>query len=80
MGEASCPAFMGQRISAWEANGMRRADAAHTKAAASASADVRARIQAELATTNKQRLQALRDQEQARQCARHREEMPPASV
>lgn len=80
VGEAYCPAFMGQRISEWEAKVMRRADAAHTKAAASASADVRARIQEEIATTKKQRRQALREQEKARQFDRQREEIHPASV
>ena len=59
---------------------MRRADAAHTKAAASASVDVRARIQEEIATTKKQRRQAIREQEKARQFDRQREEIHPSSV
>src|SRR5260370_4747367 len=45
VGEAYCPAFMGQRISEWEAKVMRRTDAAKARATASASADVRAQIQ-----------------------------------
>ncbi len=80
VGEAYCPAFMGQRISEWEAKVMRRADAAHTKAAASASAEVRAHIQEEIATTKKQRRQAVRKQEKARQFDRQREEIHPSSV
>ncbi len=80
VGEAYCPAFMGQRISEWEAKVMRRADAAQTKAAASASADVRAHIQEEIATTKKQRRQAIREQEKARQFDRQREEIHPSSV
>jgi hypothetical protein len=71
---------MGQRISEWEAKVMRRADAAHTKAAASASADVQAHIQEEIATTKKQRRRALREQEKARQFDRQREEIHPSSV
>jgi len=80
VGEAYCPAFMGQRISEWEAKVMRRTDAANTKAAASASADVRAQIQEEIATTKKQRRQAIREQEKARQFDRQREEIHPSSV
>ena len=80
VGEAYCPAFMGQRISEWEAKVMRRTDAANTKAAASASADVRAHIQEEIATTKKQRRQAIRKQEKARQFDRQREEIHPSSV
>ncbi len=80
VGEAYCPAFMGQRISEWEAKVMRRTDAANTKAAASASADVRAQIQQEIATTKKQRRQAIREQEKARQFDRQREEIHPSSV
>ena len=59
---------------------MRRSDAAHTKAAASASADVRAHIQEEIATTKKQRRQAIRKQEKARQFDRQREEIHPPHV
>ena len=59
---------------------MRRTDAANTKAATSASADVRAHIQEEIATTKKQRRQAIREQEKARQFDRQREEIHPSSV
>src|SRR5256884_2248481 len=80
VGEAYCPAFMGQRISAWEAAAMRRADAAKARAAAAASADVRAQIQAEIAATKKQRRRAVREREKARQFDRQREEIHPAHV
>jgi hypothetical protein len=80
VGEAYCPAFMGQRISEWEAKVMRRTDAANTRAAASASADVRAHIQEEIATTKKQKRQTIRKQEKARQFDRQREEIHPSSV
>jgi hypothetical protein len=80
VGEAYCPAFMGQRISEWEAKAMRRADAAKAKAAASASADVRAQIQEEIEATKKQRRQAVREREKARQFDRQREEIHPSHV
>jgi transposase len=80
VGEAYCPAFMGQRISEWEAKVMRRSDAAKTKAAASTSADVQAQIQEEIMATKKQRRQAIREQEKARQLDRQREEIHPSSA
>src|SRR5260370_8081254 len=53
VGEAYCQAFMGQRISEWEAKAMRSADAQKAKAAATASGEVRARMQEEIAATKK---------------------------
>src|SRR5438309_8226555 len=64
----------------WEAKAMRRADAAKAKAAASASADVGAQIQEEIEATKKQRRQAVREREKARQFARQREEIHPSHV
>jgi Mu transposase, C-terminal len=78
VGEAYCPAFMGQRTSWWEAKVMRRTDAAKAKATASASADVRAQIQAEIIASKKQRGRVLREQEKARQFDRQREEIHPS--
>lgn len=80
VGEAYCPAFMGQRVSEWEATAQRQADAVKAKAAASASADVRAQIQEEIETTKKQRKRATREQEYARQLDRQREEVHPSHV
>ncbi len=80
VGEAYCPAFMGQRISEWEAKAMRRADAAKAKAAEARSADVRAQIQEEIEATKKQRRWATREHERARQFDRQREEIHPSHV
>jgi len=80
VGEAYCPAFMGQRISEWEAKVMRRSDAAKAKATAAASADVRAQIQGEIEAAKKQRRRLIREQEKARQFDRQREEIHPSSV
>jgi Mu transposase-like protein len=80
VGEAYCPAFMGQRISEWEAKAMRRADAAKAKAAEARSADVRTQIQEEIEATKKQRRQATREHERARQFDRQREEIHPSHV
>lgn len=80
VGEAYCPAFMGQRVSEWEAKVIRRTDGGKAKATESASADVRAQIQEEIAATKKQRRRTLREQEKARQLDRQREEIHPSSV
>ncbi|GAC1643440.1 MAG: hypothetical protein NVS4B9_35690 [Ktedonobacteraceae bacterium] len=80
VGEAYCPAFMGQRISEWEAKAMRRADAAKVKVASAASSEVRTQIQEEIEATKKQRHQAIRKQEKAQQFDRQREEIHPAHV
>lgn len=80
VGEAYCPAFMGQRISEWEAKAMRQADATKAKAAAGASADVRAQIQEEIEATKKQRRRATREHERAQQFDRQREEIHPSHV
>lgn len=80
VGEAYCPAFMGQRISEWEAKAMRRSDTAKAKAAGAEAAEVRAQIQEEIETTKKQRRKALREGEKARQFDRQREEIHPSHV
>src|SRR5712692_9801269 len=80
VGEAYCPAFMGRRVSEWEATAQRQADAAKAKATASASADVRVQIQEEIETTKKQRKRATREQEYSRQLDRQREEVHPIHV
>ncbi len=80
VGEAYCPAFMGQRVSEWEAAVMRRADAAKTKITASTTADVRVQIQEEIEATKKQRRRAVREKEKARQLDRQREEIHPPAV
>src|SRR5690348_6628056 len=55
VGEAYCPAFMGQRISEWEAKASRSADREKAQAAATAAAEVRVRLQAEIEAAKKQR-------------------------
>ena len=80
VGETYCPAFMGQRVSEWEAKAMRKADAKGAKAAAAEVANVRAHIQEDIETTKKPRGQALRAREKARQFDRQREEIHPSSV
>src|SRR6266705_874317 len=80
VGEAYCPAFMGQRISEWEAKAMRKADTVKAKAAGAEVAAVRAQIQEDIETTKKQRGKALRQREKARQFDRQREEIHPSYV
>jgi hypothetical protein len=80
VGEAYCPAFMGRRVSEWEATAQRQADAKKAKAAAQASVEVRLQIQEEIETTKKQRKQVMRKQEYGRQLDRQREEVHPTHV
>jgi hypothetical protein len=80
VGEAYCPAFMGQRVSEWEAKAMRKADAARAKEASAEVTVVRAQIQEDIETTKKQRGKALRQREKARQFDRQREEIHPSYV
>ena len=80
VGEAYCQAFMGQRVSEWEAAAQRRADTEKAKAAATASQEVRARMQEEIESSKKQRKRATREREQGRQFDRQREEIHPPHV
>ena len=80
VGEAYCQAFMGQRVSEWEAAAQRRADAEKAKAAATASQEVRARMQEEIEEAKKQRRRESREREQGRQFDRQREEIHPPHV
>jgi hypothetical protein len=80
VGEAYCPALMGQRVSEWEAAAQRQADGAKARAAASASQEVRARMQEEIEASKKQRRRATREREYSRQLDRQREEIHPPHV
>ena len=80
VGEAYCPAFMGRRVSEWEATAERSADAEKARSAASGSQDVRAQIQEEIEATKKQRRRATREREYGRQLDRQREEIHPPHV
>jgi len=76
VGEAYCPALMGRRVSEWEATAQRKNDFHRAKAAASASQEVRARIQEEIETAKQRRRRLTREQEYSRQ----REEIHPPHV
>ncbi len=80
VGEAYCQAFMGQRVSEWEAAAMRKHDRERAKAAASATQQVRAGLQEEMEATKSQRRRTTRMREQARQFERQREEIHPSQV
>jgi transposase len=80
VGEAYCPAFMGQRVSEWEAAAMRQHDRERAKEARSATQQVRAGLQEEIEATKSQRRRATRLREQARQFDRQREEIHPSAV
>lgn len=71
---------MGQRVSEWEAAAMRKHDRERAKAAAEASASVRAHMQEEMEGAKKQRGRATRLREQARQFDRQRQEIHPSQV
>jgi hypothetical protein len=80
VGEASCQACVGQRVSAWEAVAMRQHDRAKAQAARAACASVRVHMHEESEAAKKQRRRATRVREQGRQVDRQREEMHPAQV
>ncbi len=80
VGEAYCPALMGRRVSEWEATAQRKNDSQKAKAAASATQEVRTRIQEEIETAKKQRSRVTREREKARQLDRQREEIHPLHV
>ena len=80
VGEAYCPAFMGQRMSEWEAAAQRRADREKARTAAAASQEVRVRLQEEIESAKKQRRRITREREQGRQFDRQREEIHPPHV
>jgi hypothetical protein len=80
VGEAYCPAFMGRRVSEWEATAQRQADAKKARAAAGAGVEVRVQIQEEIEATKKGRKRATREQEYARQLDRQREEVHPTQI
>jgi hypothetical protein len=80
VGEAYCQAFMGQRVSEWEAAAQRRADREKARTAAAASAEFRARMQEEIEEAKKQRRRATRERAKARQFDRQREEIHPPHV
>jgi putative transposase len=80
VGEAYCPAFMGRRVSEWEATAQRRTDAEKARAASSASQEVRAQIQEEIDAAKTQRRRATLKREYGRQLDRQRQEIHPPHV
>ena len=80
VGEAYCPAFMGQRISEWEATAQRKHDREKAKAAASATQQFRTGLQEEIAAKKSQRRRATREREYSRQLDRQRSEIHPSGV
>lgn len=80
VGEAYCQAFMGSRVSEWEAAVMRKHDRERAREARSATQQVRTGIQEEIEATKSERRRATRIREQARQFDRQREEIHPSGV
>jgi hypothetical protein len=80
VGEAYCPAFMGGRVSEWEAKAMRKHDEMQAKIARAQGQQVRARIQSEAGQARKRRSAEIRQAEHSRQWDRQREDIHPAEV
>src|SRR5712692_3416464 len=80
VGEALCTEFMGRRVSVWEANAQRRADAAQKKEASRVSLESRQRIQ-EQATAGRRALSQERKRlEQQRLFDQQRTDIHPSHV
>jgi hypothetical protein len=80
VGEAYCPAFMGGRVSEWEARAMRKRDEEQARIAREQVLPVRARIQDEAKASRRRRSTEIRASEQARLWDRQRADMHPALV
>ena len=80
VGEAYCPQFLGDRVSEWEANAMRKHDEMMAKQAREQGREVRARIQSEAGRARKRKSAEIRQDEHSRQWDRQREEIHPAEV
>ena len=80
VGEAYCPQFLGDRVSEWEANAMRKHDEMMAKQAREQGREVRARIQSEVGRARKRKSAEIRQDEHSRQWDRQREEIHPAEV
>ncbi len=80
VGEAYCPAFMGGRVSEWEARAMRKHDEEEAKIAREEGREVRAHIQSEAGQARKRRSAEIRQAEQGRQWDRQREDIHPVEV
>jgi len=80
VGEAYCTEFLGRRVSLWEANAMRKADAAQAQTAAAESRANRQHIQAESLAGRRQLLAETQRLEQQRLLDQQRAEIHPAHV
>ncbi len=80
IGEAYCKEFMGRRVSLWEANANRKADAALAKAAEAESLEGRRRIQKETRASKHAHAQEARRLEQQRRLDQQRQEIHPSST
>ena len=80
VGEAYCTEFLGRRVSLWEADAMRKADAAQAQTAAAQSRAARQHIQAEALTGPHQLRQETKRLEQQRLLDQQRSEIHPAHV
>ncbi len=80
VGEAYCPAFMGGRVSEWEARAMRQHSEEQARIAREQGLPVRARIQDEAKASRRRRSTEIRASEQARQWDRQRGDIHPALV
>jgi hypothetical protein len=80
VGEAYCPAFMGGRVSEWEARAMRQHSEEQARIAREQGLPVRARIQDAAKASRRRRSTEIRASEQARQWDRQRGDIHPALV
>lgn len=80
VGEAFCAELMGKRISVWEADAQRRADAKHAEKATASSLENRQRIQEEALSGRKLLSLETKRLERARQFDQQRQEIHPSHV
>jgi len=80
VGEAYCTEFLGRRVSLWEANAMRKADAAQAQTAAAQSRAARQHIQEAALAGPRQLLKETKRLEQQRLLEQQRAEIHPAHV
>lgn len=80
VGEAYCTEFMGQRVSIWEAQAMRRADQEQAKEATAKSLESRQRIQASASSGGRMLSLERKRLEQQRQLDLQRQEIHPSHV
>jgi hypothetical protein len=80
VGEAFCTEFMGRRMSVWEADALRQADAKHAEKASAESLENRQHIQEEALSGRKLLSLETKRLERARQLDQQRQEIHPSHV